>query len=459
MTEKSNDVFVSYAEADRAWVEGYLLDALRQAGVRWLTQGGFRLGAYWTDEFERAVSSSDRVLLVLSGAYLADVNQQFVDRLSAYQSLQSKHPSVIVLLLEDVPLRLGLEALVKLEAFNDANREEAAKRLCDELKVPLKEAVRIDCPYPGMRPFTEKESGLFFGRFREVGELIQKHLRLHPFVAVIGRSGTGKSSLVSAGLVSALSKSSFFGSDKWTVHSMRPGEKPVEAFQALVGIGADPATSSAKLLSTAGAQRLLLIIDQFEEVFTLANSNGQGKDFQKLLLTWIGTPKCCVVLTVRADFYSDLMTCELWPRIQGHRFELLPLGRENLKDAIEKPAKTVAVFVEPTLVERLLNDAASEPGVLPLVQETMVLLWEQLQRRFLPLSAYEELGKGGGSGLQVAMATRADQAMSELPDNAPSNNRSADLPSARAVWRRKAGHTPTAETLAARNSRRRIAGL
>src|SRR5262245_24384268 len=100
------DLFVSYAGADRAWAEGFLLDGLRAGGVRCLTQVDFALGASWGDEFERAVAQSRRVLLVLSGAYVADVNQRFLSNLARYHELKTDAASVIPLLLDDVELPL-----------------------------------------------------------------------------------------------------------------------------------------------------------------------------------------------------------------------------------------------------------------------------------------------------------------------------------------------------------------
>jgi len=135
-----------------------------------------------------------------------------------------------------------------------------------------------------------------------------------------------------------------------------------------------------------------------------------------------------MVLTVRADFYPELMTCLLWKTIQKHRQEVVPLDEAGLREAIVKPADSVEVFVETALVERLIADAAGEPGILPFVQETLVLLWERLERRFLPLAAYEALvlprkaynweGDKPLTGLQVAMANRADTMLAHLEDQA-----------------------------------------
>jgi hypothetical protein len=118
------------------------------------------------------------------------------------------------------------------------------------------------------------------------------------------------------------------------------------------------------------------------------------------------------------------MACPLWREIQAHRFEVLPLDDDGLRQAIVRPAEDVGVFVETAMVERLVADAAGEPGILPLVQETLVLLWEKVDRRYLPLRAYDalvlsardyrELGGVQLTGLQVAMARRADATLADL---------------------------------------------
>jgi hypothetical protein len=248
---------------------------------------------------------------------------------------------------------------------------------------------------------------------------------LHPFAAVIGASGSGKSSLVFAGLVPALRKSKLFGAGKWLVRSLRPGETPCEALaEALGGDPLDPAeTASALLESEADASRLLVVVDQFEETFTVAGEDAEC--FQEAILALAQVPNCYIVLTVRADFYAELMRSPLWGEIQSHRFEILPMAQDNLRQAILLPAEDAGVYIETALVERLVGDAAGEPGILPLIQETLVLLWERLERRYLPLRTYEALvlpssaydslpGQAERTGLQVAIARRADAALADL---------------------------------------------
>ncbi|MCB1807550.1 MAG: hypothetical protein KDJ99_21085, partial [Candidatus Competibacteraceae bacterium] len=171
----------------------------------------------------------------------------------------------------------------------------------------------------------------------------------------------------------------------------------------------------------APAQQVLLLIDQFEEVFTQAD-RGQQQRFINAINVLRTLESCSLLLTMRADFYPDLMISELWPVDASQRVEITPLRGEALRAAIEKPATAVGVRLEDSLVARLLADAAEEPGVLPLLQETMSQLWLEMEQRVLSYAAYEKLSRNGAStttdsassGLAVAIASKADHTLAEL---------------------------------------------
>src|SRR5207302_9628859 len=127
-----------------------------------------------------------------------------------------------------------------------------------------------------------------------------------------------------------------------------------------------------------------------EEVFTQGGPAEQGR-FIAALKALRAAETCALVVVMRADFYQDLMNSSLWPIDPGQRLEVGPLRGEALRQSIKRPAAEVGVHLEAGLLERLLADAAEEPGVLPLVQETMVLLWDKMERRLLPLSADDRL--------------------------------------------------------------------
>lgn len=412
------ELFISYADADRAWVEGYLFDALRTANVSFQYEAAFDLGTPRLLEFEHAIQQCKRALLILSPAYLVDGASEFFNLLAQTYGLESATWQVIPLILQPVRLPPRLGMLTALDATEPDRYESALQRLLDALQYPLPaSALKPNCPYPGMVPFGEEDSTRFFGRGRDIENLLQR-LRLHPFLTVIGPSGSGKSSLVFAGMVPALRKSSFFGDGAWIVKSMRPGEDPLGTLSTILGQNVDDlqATVAKQFQSNTKARHFLLIVDQFEEIFTVAKRD--AVEFQDTLRQLTAFPDCFVVITVRADFYADLMISPLWSQIQAHRAEVLPLDEDRLQEAIVRPAEDVGVFVETALVERLLADAAGEPGILPLIQETFVLLWDKVERRYLPLRAYDSLilprsaydtaSTLPHTGLQVAISLRAD---------------------------------------------------
>ncbi|NJK81829.1 MAG: hypothetical protein HC914_18995, partial [Chloroflexaceae bacterium] len=271
------------------------------------------------------------------------------------------------------------------------------------------------CPYPGMVPFDERNHTRFFGRERELREL-RDQLEQARLQTIIGASGTGKSSLVFAGLLPRLLNESHTTDRPWQMTTMRPGTRPLAALTT-----AWERLEQQRTVGTVLSERptrKLLVVDQFEEVFVMARV--EIEPFLQALQQFVAKPDCYVVLTVRADFYADLMACMLWSVIQKQRIELIPPDVPELRQAIVAPAKAVGVEVESALVERLLADIANEPGVLPLLQETLVQLWQRLEQRVdilgkpilvLSLAAYDALGHNGYTGVHVALANWADRAI------------------------------------------------
>jgi WD40 repeat protein len=254
-----------------------------------------------------------------------------------------------------------------------------------------------DCPYPGMAPFTERQAEVFFGRDREV-EYTLERLREYPFLAVIGPSGSGKSSLIHAGVIPALRSSGRFG-EHWTIRTMRPGVAPMASLTDAVRV--------------SDGARVLLVIDQFEELFTRA----EPAEAQAFLDAIDARRDLTILLAARADFYSELMACSLWTSIQANRLELAPLGENELWSAIVEPAARVGVTIDDALAVRLVDDAAGETGVLPLVQETLVVLWDRVRRRRLGLEAYRAIAEGQSNAIHVAIDRRASVVYDNLSDD------------------------------------------
>jgi hypothetical protein len=268
---------------------------------------------------------------------------------------------------------------------------------------------RPDCPYPGMKPFDAKDARFFYGREQEIDEMLRR-LYGQRLLLVIGPSGSGKSSLINAGLLPRLVKARLFAPGYWLVRAMRPGADPMASLgEALDGNPTQPEKAVAALLAAnPPAQRLLLVVDQFEEVFTSQVTPEARRDFIAAIQALRRAEACTLLLAVRADFYPDLMDSDLWQAVKDQRTDVVPLRGDALEEAIIKPAEQSNVQVEPALVERLMADAANEPGVLPMLQQTLVLLWDQMEDRRLTLDAYQKLGDGARSGLAAAIGLHAD---------------------------------------------------
>ena len=266
------------------------------------------------------------------------------------------------------------------------------------------------CPYPGMKPFATADRGRFYGRTAEIQGAVDR-LRRDAFLAVIGPSGSGKSSLLAAGILPALEQSHYFADKPLVVRTMRPGATPCDTLAALLDpvVPADGASPGDASQTESAIVRLLLVVDQYEELFTTAPAS-QREPFEQALLQRLQTPDFYLVLAARADFYSSLMASPLWDQIREHRLEITPPRGDALRKAIALPARDVGVELEPQLVERLLADAGEEPGVLPFIQETLVMLWSHATSYAIGLAAYTDLvgDKSGRSGLQVALAEHAE---------------------------------------------------
>jgi len=413
------ELFIVHAAADRAWVDGYLRHAMGVEPARLITPRDFTPGASIPAEFDRAVTSSRFTALVLSPAFLADRWAEFGEHLVNFTSVEEGRGSVVALTLHPCQPPPRLRFRVGLDCTDWTQWDEEVKRLRDLLDRPEPPPEVVPCPYPGMVPFRPEDARFFFGRDAEIQDLLTR-LRAHRFLMVIGSSGSGKSSLVLAGLLPRLADPNVFPPGTWKAIMLRPGVAPCAELAARLGGDPDPLDPVLMTLLAAGppAQRLLLYVDQFEEVFSLVKDRAEQDRFLSRLRAMRADARCVVMGTMRADFYGDMMNCALWPVADAQQVKIAAPRGEALRRAIVAPAEAVGVCLEDALIERLLADAADEPGTLPMLQEALVLLWSRRQRRLITRRSYDELGRDGHSGLAVAMATRADATLAEMPSEA-----------------------------------------
>jgi WD40 repeat protein/energy-coupling factor transporter ATP-binding protein EcfA2 len=275
------------------------------------------------------------------------------------------------------------------------------------------------CPYMGLRAFAEADASYFFGRELLVGELTRR-LDRESFLAVVGASGSGKSSLVQAGLMHQLRRGTLIpGSESWWVGSLRPGAHPVEALcrrlalsereakalEGLVYLGAD---GFVRWLRAMSEPMVVLVVDQFEEVWTLA---GQAER-QVFLAALLGAlehaaDRFKLVVTLRADFVAACLEENgLGERLRPASFLVSPLlSEEDYRRVIVEPARLVGLTVEPELVEVLLGGLSRSAGDLPLLEFVLTQLWELRHEGRLTLAAYrQQIG-----GLQGALEKKAQQ--------------------------------------------------
>ena len=277
------------------------------------------------------------------------------------------------------------------------------------------------CPYKGLFAFWEQDAEVFFGRESLTQLLVDKLDQKH-IVQVSGPSGSGKSSLVAAGLIPALKTS-----DTWQVLYCRPGSDPfaslASALIPLLKPSEDEISRAGQLpklrevlaqgqlcyllrqaLAANGDRALLLFIDQFEELYTQCNTQTLRDIFLDTLLTLMGAdavataPRIRLVYTIRADFANRLLSHRgFTDAIQDADVKIGPMKREELDSVIRKPASLRNVRFEEGLTERILNDAGVETSTLPLLEFALAELWERQTEGMLTHAGYERIGQLSGA--------------------------------------------------------------
>jgi basic membrane lipoprotein Med (substrate-binding protein (PBP1-ABC) superfamily)/DNA-binding SARP family transcriptional activator len=287
---------------------------------------------------------------------------------------------------------------------------------------PSVDAVRTTNPYKGLRAFAEEDAADFFGR-DALGQRLLAALRVGSrLIALVGPSGSGKSSVVAAGLIPLLRVGAVPGSERWTVISVVPGTDPLRDVEAVLVSGGGrraglanerEGSDVATAWSTAGGVRLLLILDQFEDLFTVADEAARRR-FLHALTERLTDPdgRLIVILTLRADFYDrPLLDAEFAEVFVPGVMNVLPMTTDELKAAVVGPAARAGVAVEPGLLAELVADTAAQPGALPLLQFALTELFDHSDDSTLTLAEYRVLG-----GLRGILSRRAESLYEGLSD-------------------------------------------
>ncbi|MBL6844497.1 MAG: hypothetical protein ISQ73_13725 [Verrucomicrobiae bacterium] len=299
-------------------------------------------------------------------------------------------------------------------------------------------------PFPGLRPFNYEDNHLFFGRDEQITDLASR-LRKNRFVAVVGTSGSGKSSLVRAGLLPELYGGTMTDAgSRWQTAVMRPGGDPIQNLaQALINTDLyDPDEEDIELQVTATLTRsglgmleairqsdieegenFLLVVDQFEEIFRFRKAGDVTDEramfFVNLLIEAVNQSSLpiYVIITMRSDFLGE---CSEFPRLANMVNEgefLIPrLNREQRKQTIVGPVKVSGGEITDPLLSRLLNDIGDDPDQLPILQHALMRTWEYTNKEagetVLDLKDYRATG-----GMQEALSRHADEIFDQLPSD------------------------------------------
>ena len=430
------DVFLSYNSLDHEAVTS-VAEQLEARGCSYFIDRWYlKPGHDWVDALERALAASRSVAVFLGQHEMGRWQQRERTWALDRQAGDSEFAVVPVLLPGCEPPLGFLGQLTWIDLRNnhvDPQQMDALAGAIRGEKVEwegLAKPRAMTCPYRGLKYFREEDAKFFFGRDDCTHELLSK-IASSPIVAVVGASGSGKSSVVRAGLVPALRKKR--AGCLWDVLTMFPKDRPVlelvRTILPLVEPDAkfDRAHDLAKkmmqgdtplrdyvdnaLRHQPGTDRLLLVVDQWEELYTQCKDKAQRQCFVQQLIEATDKSPLTIVLTLRSDFYTPFGDePELQNRIKGSIVNVCRMTAEELRQVIAAPAKQVELTLESGLADLILKDLGDEPGRLPLLEFALEQLWNRREQgQVLTHKAYKALRGVGG-----AIATHAEDVVNKL---------------------------------------------
>jgi tetratricopeptide (TPR) repeat protein len=436
------DLFLSYHWKDHETVL-LVAEALRKAGLtpfydRWYLAPG----ADWVEALEKNLSDCKAVAVFLGPSGLGDWQQREKRYALNRQAKDTTFPVIPVLLAGAEPASgfLALNTWITLSDARDPVKinelVRAARGQPPEGDGPSAPDPRAAiCPYRGLAAFQEEHEAFFCGR-EEFTNTLVKAVATRSLIAVVGPSGSGKSSVVRAGLVPALRR----GQDRrvWDMVAMTPQTQPLHALaKALIRLIEPEMSGHGKFVETGkwanslaadetaldslvdlclekqnGTDCLLLMIDQWEELYTMCRDSAQRDAFIKHILRASKSDKLTVVLTLRSDFLrKGLNDAALAERLRDGTFHISTMTRAELHRAIEEPAKKVGLRFEQGLVGVILDEVGEEPGKLPLLEFLLLELWKRRQHNTLLHGAFDTLG-----GVGKAIAATAEREFEKLDE-------------------------------------------
>ena len=445
-SKKVFDVFLSHNNAEKEAVETLARRLEDEAGLRpFLDKWHLVPGNPWQEELEQALSHS-RTCAVFIGS--SGIGPWENEEMRSALDTRVKHEKfrVVPVLLPGatIPERGALPRFLSRLTWVDFRKQDgvndaaAFHRLVAGIRgVPpgraeaaISTTASVECPYRGLEIFDEAHTRIFFGREAITQHLVEA-LRGSRFLAVLGSSGSGKSSVVRAGLLPQLRSGALPFSNTWSYRVFKPGVHPLEELAVALthAMGGHDVLGVLKSLETDERElhlgvrlafqdrpqgtRLCIFVDQFEETFTLCQTQTEREQFIKLLqyAATIAGGQTVLVLVMRADFLAQAAEyAPLAELLSTHPFFLSPMDHDDLRRAIEQPAQMVGLRFEEGLVDAIIRETGSEPGALPFMEHALLQLWEKHRKsQVLTLQAYEDVG-----GVHGALAKRADEVFDTL---------------------------------------------
>lgn len=319
-------------------------------------------------------------------------------------------------------ISIGGDVQRSIVIMGDGNSISLTPEALDLLKPETKteEQVEGDPPYMGLRYFDTQDADLFYGRDALTRELLGR-VQKESFLAIVGASGSGKSSVARAGLIPAWKKEN----ERSAVYVITPTAHPLESLAASLTRESESVTATSTLMDdlkndsrslrlyvkkTLGETKVLLLVDQFEETFTLCKDADECKAFIENLLYLADDDSARVVITLRADFYHHCAEYEGLRLMLGkHQAYIGAMTQDELREAITVPAEKNGWDFQPGLVDLILQDVGAEPGALPLLSHALLETWKRRQGRSLTLQGYHEAG-----GVKKAIAQTAESVYDKL---------------------------------------------
>lgn len=436
MTEETQyDVFLSHNSVDKPAVEAIARRLREEARLEpFLDKWHLVPGEPWQEALEEALKQSKTIAVFVGTSGVSPWHNEEM-RAGLDQAVRSHDDMRIIPILlpgadpETLPPFLTRRTYVDFRVGLD-DSDAFARLVAGILGQPPKGIGTFTlpdepAPYPGLRPFTTRQEAFFFGRTKECDDLLER-VEKSPFVAVVGASGSGKSSLVMAGVLPRLDQG-------WRSLTLMPGARPLRALAdqlatlapekgrlqladdleaRLIGRADGLSTAASTLLAgRKDTSVLLIVVDQFEELFTQVVGTPEAVHLQRsqfianlVEATRTSEGRVRVVLALRADFVQPCLEFpDLRALLESNQLLLGPMHKDALREAIVKPAQAVGAMFEKGLVGRLMEDMHHQAGALPLMQFALAQLWQRRHGVWLTHAAYEAIG-----GISGAINRRAD---------------------------------------------------